>query len=289
MPPHPRIFIVVLLGLGAAILVARALWPLDAVQGFVSRYPGTAGPQPEGTPLWAAVVHAANILVMVMVIRSGLAIRLSTRPAARWTSRRTGPGRKPVTIPIEEWFHVAIDVVWVGIGVLFVTLLAVTGRWVRLVPTHWDIVPNALSVALQYLALHWPDEHGWVAYNALQLLGYFALVFVLAPLAALTGLRLSALWPAVPALNRAFPIARARQLHYPVMVSFVILIALHVGLVASTGIVHNLNHMFALRDDTSPVGPLVALGVVALAVGAWFLVRPSFIKPLGTLFGKVTR
>jgi type II secretory pathway component PulJ len=50
--------------------------------------------------------------------------------------------------------------------VVFVVLLFATDRWQRLVPTSWDVLPNALSVLIQYLSLNWPVENGWVAYNA---------------------------------------------------------------------------------------------------------------------------
>ena len=62
-------------------------------------------------------------------------------------------------------------------------VLFVTGQWMRIVPTSWDVFPNAVSAALQYVSLDWPTENGWVNYNALQLLAYFTTVFIAAPLA----------------------------------------------------------------------------------------------------------
>ena len=74
---------------------------------------------------------------------------------------------------------------------LFFVLLFVTGQWMRIVPTSWDVFPNALSAALQYVSLDWPTENGWVNYNSLQLLAYFVTVFIAAPLAIVTGMRMS--------------------------------------------------------------------------------------------------
>lgn len=66
-----------------------------------------------------------------------------------------------------------MDVLWLVNGLVFVVLLFVTGRWARIVPTNWDIIPNAISAAVQYLSLDWPIEGGWTSYNALQLIAYF--------------------------------------------------------------------------------------------------------------------
>ncbi len=70
----------------------------------------------------------------------------------------------------------------------FLRALFTTYQWQRLVPTSWEIFPNALSTVLQYLSLKFPPNDGWVYYNSLQQLTYFATVFVAAPLAVLTGL-----------------------------------------------------------------------------------------------------
>ncbi len=288
LPRPARWVLAGLTALAVAVIVSRGLWGTDVVQAFAARYPGVVSEaELAGTPGWVAALHAANLLLMVLATRSGLAIRYSRRPAGHWARRgRPRTGRRQV-VTLEQWFHVSVDIVWLSLGVVYVLLLAGSGRWVRLVPTSWEVVPNAVSVALQYLALHWPQENGWVAYNALQMLGYTSVLLVLAPLAIVTGLRTSVLWPwpTVPWLT----LERARAIHFPVMIAFVGFVAVHVALVMTTGFVPNLNHMFGLRDDRSPVGPLVALGVVVVAVLAWYAVRPSVLRPLGALVGKVTR
>ena len=159
----------------------------------------------------------------------------------------------------------------------------------RIVPTSWDVFPNALSAALQYASLDWPTENGWVNYNALQLLAYFATVFIAAPLSFITGLRMSAAWPKKAAgLNKAFPIEAARAIHFPVMVYFVAFIAVHVFLVLATGALRNLNHMYAASDDAGWAGVWIFAASVAVMVAAWFLARPLFLRPIASLMGKVT-
>ena len=88
--------------------------------------------------------------------------------------------------------------------------------------THLDVYKRQ---ALQYLTLEWPVEDGWVNYNSLQQLMYFTVVFVAAPLAAITGVRMSEWWPKdAEKLNRWYPAPVARAIHFPVMLFFVLFI-----------------------------------------------------------------
>jgi thiosulfate reductase cytochrome b subunit len=72
--------------------------------------------------------------------------------------------------------------------VVFYVLLFSTDQWKRLVPTSWEVFPNAISTALQYLSLDLPQNEGFATYNALQLIAYFITVFIAAPVALVTGL-----------------------------------------------------------------------------------------------------
>lgn len=273
------------------VLLARWARTQGAVADWVARYPGVAplpAGTPVGTPAWVAVLHFLNLFFMVLIVKSGLMIRNTRRPAGHWTRRGRPAGRRrATTITLEQWFHVSIDLLWLVNGLAFAVLLLTSGRWARLVPTSWDVLPNAASAALQYLSLAWPGENGWVAYNSLQLLAYFGTVFLLAPLAALTGWRLSALWPS--ALDKVVPIERARAVHYPVMLAFVVFVVAHVTMVLTTGALRNLNHMFAGRDDTSWLGLAAFALALALVVVGWVAVRPVVLRPLAASTGKVTR
>jgi thiosulfate reductase cytochrome b subunit len=173
-------------------------------------------------------------------------------------------------------------------GIVFVILLLVTGQWMRIVPTSWEIIPNAAAVALQYFSLDWPSENSWLSYNALQLLMYFVTVFLAAPIAALTGYRLSVFWPQQnQKLARLFSFNAAVKLHFAVMVYFVLFIVVHVTLVFATGAVKNLNHMFAATESDGPAGVVnFILGLVAV-IATWFLVRPATVRRFAAMFGNV--
>lgn len=288
----PAALVVLLL----VVLLAKWATSLDAVKGFIAEYPGHSD-LPEGSPVgfpaWLAWQHFLNGFFLLLIIRSGWQVRTTTRPAAHWTRNNRGLIRTknpPTKISLELWFHLVLDALWMINGILFVVLIFATGQWVRIVPTSWDIFPNALSAGLQYLSLNWPVENGWVNYNALQLLTYFVTVFVAAPLAFITGLRMSGAWPKnAKALNRAYPIEVARAIHFPVMLYFVFFIIVHVALVLATGALRNLNHMYGGSDEVNWVGFGIFAASVAAMVAAWFLARPLFLRPIASLMGSVTR
>ncbi|MEV7526889.1 cytochrome b/b6 domain-containing protein [Agrococcus sediminis] len=273
----------------ATILVAIARWfvGLEPIAAFVEQYHGTA-PLPEGAPVgippWLSWSHFANALLIVLIIRSGLQVRAERKPEAYWTSKRTG-----TKASLTVWLHTSLDVLWVLNGVVFVVLLIATGQWMRIVPTTWEVVPHAISAGLQYATLDWPVEDGWVAYNALQQLAYFATVFIAAPLAIITGVRMSGWWPkGNERLDRAYPIAWARAVHFPVMLYFVVFIVTHVLLVLTTGALRNLNHMYAARDADDWIGFLWFAGSLLVIAGAWIAARPALLVPIAQRFGTVS-
>ena len=278
------------LGVLAAAVVAfvRTLLSLPAMQDFLAAYPGEYAPaiavEPGFAP-WIGWQHFFNMFLMVLIIRSGLTIRKEKRPTAFWTPRNNPKGKVSLTI----WFHQALDVLWLVNGVIFVVLLFVTGHWVRIVPTSWEVFPNALSAALQYVSFDWPHENGWNNYNSLQQIAYFVTVFIAAPLAAVTGFRMSGLWPKkATALSKAYPIEWARRLHFPVMLYFVAFIIAHVALVFFTGMLANLNHMFASSEGTGWTGFWIFAAAVAVIAAGWAAARPLVIAPIAKVFGTVS-
>ena len=105
---------------------------------------------------------------------------------------------------------------------------------VNVYPLSWDVFPNAVSVAIQYLSLDWPFDNGWVAYNSLQVSAYFVTVFIAGPLAILTGLGMSpALSTRFRRISSVLSIQTARSLHFLVLVWFLLFIVMHVTLVLS--------------------------------------------------------
>lgn len=279
------------------VLVARWLRETAGVQNFITQYDGHSSQPleaPSGIPTWLAWQHYLNMFFMVLIVRSGLQVRLQKRPPGYWTAKQNSffsPGKQPPKkISLTQWFHQLLDVLWVINGALFIVALLVTGYWMRIVPTSWDVFPNMLSAALQYVSLDWPDENGWIHYNALQLVAYFLTVFIAAPLAIISGLRMSTWWPANNArLAKIYPVEVARAIHIPVMVYFVGFTLVHVFLVFFTGALRNLNHMFTTRDEADLWGLLIfALSVVVIAA-AWFLTSPMFLRPLAGTMGKISK
>ena len=277
-----------------AVVVVGALWlrTLPVVDSFVEQYPGTT-PLPEGAPVglpaWLGWQHFLNMFFILFVIRTGWIIRSKKRPPAFWTPTRFRIFRsKPAKrMGLYHWFHIQMDFLWVLNGVVFVVLLIVTGQWMRIVPTSWEIFPNALSAGLQYASLDWPTDNAWVNYNSLQVLAYFTTVFIAAPIAIKTGLRLSPIWPEQGWLHRVFPEQLARTLHVGVMFYFFVFIVIHVTLVMTTGALRNLNMMYAGNEGSSWLGAgIFALSLVVMVI-AWFLVRPSILKPIAAFSGKV--
>jgi thiosulfate reductase cytochrome b subunit len=280
---------------GMAVLAVR--WLLSTAWGvdFLAAYPGEYHlPEgaPVGFPAWLGWQHFFNVFLMVLIIRSGLQVRTEKRPTAFW-SPRINPKRK---ISLNLWFHQSLDILWIVNGVIFVVLLFVSGQWMRIVPTSWEVFPNALSAVLQYISLDWPTENGWVNYNSVQQLAYFTTVFIAAPLAVVTGVRMSGIWlKDAKTLNRLYPVEWARAVHFPTMLYFCLFIFVHVVLVFATGALRNLNHMYAAQGSADPnayadnwAGFWIFSVSILVIAGAWAAARPLVLAPIARLFGTVS-
>lgn len=272
---------------GIIVLAARGVTTLPGVPEFLARFPGEYHPPvavEEGFPAWARWTHFLNFFFMVLIVRTGLLVRYQQKPPAFYTPKKGGK-----KISLYLWLHTSLDILWLLNGAVFVALLFVTNHWVRIVPTSWEVFPNALSAALQYLTLEWPTENGWVNYNSLQQLMYFTVVFIAAPLAAVTGVRMSEWWPErAKRLNRIYPAPVARALHFPVMLFFVLFVIVHVFLVLATGALRNLNHMFAGTDQVSWAGFWWFAAALFAAGAVSWLARPLVLAPIANLFGRVS-
>ncbi len=284
---------VALVALVVVVLAARWLRTLPAIDDFIVTYPGTSElPEgaPIGIPLWLAWQHFLNAFFLVLLVKTGLVLRAKQRPKVFWRRDNTRGIRTagaPRRIGIDLWLHLWVDALWMLNGVVYVVLLFATGAWMRIVPTSWDIVPNAISAGLQYASLDWPVHDGWATYNGLQLLSYFATVFIAAPLAFVTGLRLSSVWPQdAPRLNSVFPERLARALHYPVMLYFLAFTAVHTVLVLATGMLRNLDHMYLARDTETWLGFAVFAASLVAMVAAWVLARPALLKRIAARSGQ---
>ena len=277
----------------AVVFAARGIRSLPMAQEFLVDFPG-ASPLPSwapvGFPAWLAWQHGLNVFFLLFIVRSGWQIRTAGRPSMFWTRRNTGlfrTRRAPRRLGINLWLHLAVDALWVLNGIFFYVLLFVTGQWVRIVPVSWDIIPNALSAALQYASLDWPITDGWVNYNALQTLSYFSIVFVAAPLALASGIRLSPLCTS-RRLGELIPLRPTRAVHVGVMVFFLAFIVIHVTLVFATGALRNLNHMYAARSDDGWTGFWIFAASVVVMLVAWVAEGPRLLRAVASLGGTVT-
>lgn len=272
------------------VMLVRWLMSFEFLQSFLAAFPGEY-PLPEDTPAgfpaWMQWQHFFNMFFIVLVIRTGLQVRTETRPTAFWTPKWSKGGKGKISLAL--WLHQSLDALWLINGIVFIILLVWTGHWARIVPTSWEVFPNALSALIQYISLDWPTDHGWVNYNGLQQLAYFTTVFIAAPLAFITGIRMSGLWPKkAGALSRVYPIELARAVHFPVMLYFVLFIIFHVALVFATGALRNLNHMYGGTDVVNWAGFWIFASSLVLVVAAWFAARPLILAPIAKLSGKVT-
>jgi thiosulfate reductase cytochrome b subunit len=278
----------------------------------------TTAAQPYGFPAWLRITHYVSFLFLVLLVRSGLQI-LADHPRLYWNVHCT-PGTEwlrltPIIVPADRvwtakedschlspWiglpgyrrtvgmarhWHFLSVMFWVGNGLVFVALLFGTEQWKRLVPTSWQIVPDAWAVFVHYATLHLPPEpNGFYSYNALQQLAYFGVVFVLAPLAMVTGPSMSPAFTARFSWYPKLPGNRqvGRSLHFLVMCSFLAFVFMHVTMVALTGFVRNMNHIVMGADDTNPIGlylGLAGIGVVVLlnALANWLAwKRPRLVQ-----------
>lgn len=299
---RPLTWIIPLVVVGAVVVVLLARWfiALPAVADFIRTYPGQSelpSWAPVGFPLWLAILHFLSGAFLLFIVLSGWTVRRTRRSGVRprefWirdNDRLVRTPNPPVRITLTSWWHLTVDSLWVLTGLLFIVLLFTSGQWVRIVPTRWDVVPNAVSAALQYVSFNWPHTDGWVNYNALQLLTYFVTVFLAAPLAVLTGIRLapglSVRWRR---FDKRFPLPVARVIHFATMIWFVAFTVVHVALVLLTDPLRNLNHLYGLRDDETWVGLVVfVVSLIVIAV-AWAVLRPPRLDAVAELTGSVKR
>ncbi len=297
----------------AAVAAAKGLRATASVQRFIEDYPGTiTAPSAErsvGLPIWVGAQHFLNLFLMIFIIRSGVQI-LSDHPRLYWT-RHSTPGRdwfrvqRPVptdplwtakedsislpgqvglpgirhSIGLARWWHLGTDTLWLLNGLVFYVLLFATPHWRRVVPTSWDVFPNAVSVLIQYLSLDWPTENGWVAYNSLQLIAYFITIFVAAPLALVTGLGMSpALSTRFKRISKVLSIQTARSLHFLVLVWFLLFLVVHITLAFSTGALRNLNHIYAGRDGQGWAGFWIFAASMVVVIVGWVAATPFTLR-----------
>jgi sulfoxide reductase catalytic subunit YedY len=288
--------------LGVALVVAAKLYAVSSAgHGFLARHAciPLSPPVPAGMPAFVRWTHLLTFFFLVIIVRSGLQVladhpRLYTKvhctpgrewlrfrgPVPRdriWTAKEDTITLSPLvglpggrhTIGVARHWHFSFDILFVLTGIVYAAFLFSTPWLHRLLPTHASIVPAAASCAVTYLSLHFPSgESGFFRYDALQQLTYFSVIFILAPLAILTGLAMS---PALDNRFRWYPRLFgnrqiARSIHFLVMVSFVLFFIGHMALVALTGLAPNLNDITLGNNHHNLDGFAIWTGVIAIVI-----------------------
>ena len=274
-------------------------------------------PVTTGFPVWLRILHFLNLLFILFIIRAGIQIladhprlqvdagstpgrewlrlrgpvppdRMQQEPPERaWTAKDDAvslpgwigiPGIRH-SIGLARWWHFSFDLLWLINGVVFYVLLFTTGQWQRLVPRDWNVIPNAVSTALQYLSLDLPANKGWTQYNGLQIIAYFMAVFIAAPLALITGLLQA---PSIAAkfglgwgrINRQV----ARCVHFAVLTYFLFFILVHTVMVYITGLLVNLNHITTGINQPLWTGLWLYLVWMAIVVVVWAAASPLTLR-----------
>jgi methionine sulfoxide reductase catalytic subunit len=303
MHVRPKVLLLIVSPLLLMVAAAYIQWGtvgLPQVPLGAALTPGAAQ-EPHGFPAWLRVTHYINFLFLILLIRSGLQILMDHPrlygnvhctpgtewlrltpievPTDRvWTSKDDSrhlspwiglPGSRHTVGMARHWHFLSV-LIWVGNGLAFVALLFGTGQWKRLVPGSWKILPDAWAVFVHYATFHLPPEpNGFYHSNPLQQLAYFGVVFLLAPLAILTGPSMS---PAFTARFKWYPKLPSnrqvgRSIHFLVMGAFVVFIIAHVSMVVLSGFARNMNHIVMGTDSANPIGlylGLAGIGVVIL-------------------------
>lgn len=266
----------------------------------VSAFPNTAS-EPSGFPWWLRLSHWVNFFFLLLLMRSGLSIladhaRLywnnSCAPGTEWirftpikvpkdkvwTAKEDAryispilglPGYKHSIGLARHWHFITVPFFLLN-GLFFAILLMFTDQWKRLVPRSWEIVPDSWNVFVHYATFNMPVEpNGFYHFNALQQLSYFAVVFLLAPLAMLSGMAMS---PAIENRFHWFPKMfgnrqGARSVHFLVMLAYLGFTVIHVAMVAGTGLVRNMNHIVIGTDNVDgKSGLYIGLAIILFTI-----------------------
>ena len=271
-----------------------------------------------GFPLWVRLTHWFNVLFLLLLARSGLAILAShpklywnihSRPGSEWLrfTRKELPSDRMWCSTDEEvaapswlalpggnglglgrYWHFFNALAWTLCGLIYVSLLFLSPQWRRLVPTSWEIIPDAWHTLVAYLRLEQPDPRPPYTYdarlpfNALQQLTYLGLIFALTPFQILTGLAQSpSLLGRFPRFERAFGAGgrqTARSLHFIGLVAFAVFLLIHLVMVFWHGFAAEMDKMVLGRTEATGSWLGAGLGVAIVVAVLLLLAAANFVS-----------
>ncbi len=291
-----------------ALIPLGLAWEQAAIYGLpylapVTEFNAATFTGVHGFPWWLRWAHFFNFVFLMMLVRSGLSILVDhprlyfnngCTPGTEWirftplkvpkdrvwTAKDDARYISPLvalpgyrhTVGVARSWHF-IDVYgFIITGLILIPLLFVSGQWERLVPASQDILPQAWATFVHYANFHFPPEpDGFYAYNALQQIAYFFVVFIFAPISIIAGAAMS------PAMVNHFPWfprifggrQGARSIHFLMMLTWVGFLVVHVTLVALTGFERNMNHIVLGTDNFRPLGMILGFVGLAAVLASW--------------------
>lgn len=260
-------------------------------------------------PIPIVITHLINVFCILVLIRSGLKI-LADHPLLYWTDHtrrdnfwlKFGKKKMPkdelwtahdevedigqIALPGgghnvfgagRNW-HFTAAIIWIITGAVYYGYMFAAGTWRRLIPTSWQVFPEAAHTFVQYVTLHVPPVADFQPYDPLQQLVYAGVVFILGPLMILTALAMS------PAFTARFPRylwlfggrrQAARSLHFIGMAGFSLFILVHVTLVFLVYFYRNVR-LITLGSTSASLPLALTLFVVALILILAFNIWATF-------------
>jgi len=252
-------------------------------------------------PFWLRFAHFINIIFITLLIRSGIEILSAlpklyfndhAKPGSEWikfTKKKLPKDRLWISLDEEESFsswialpghrnlglgrhwHFFSIIFWIANGAAYYILLFTSDEWQRLIPTSWNIFPQAFHTAMMYASFHFPPPGD--PYNPIQQLSYLGVVFLLGPFMIATGAAMS------PAIDARFPWYLkmfsgrqvARSLHFLGMIAFVLFIVVHLTMVTIERFPENMGNIALGQGRGTSLG--VAIGLFSLFVIAVIIVH----------------
>lgn len=170
--------------------------------------------------------------------------RMVERGFPEWA---TIPG--PRSLALGRRWHFFFAWLWVINGACYLAWSLASRHLARdlaMQPRDWRAIPRSV---VEHLRFRHPLGEEALRYNPLQKLAYLGVIFVLAPLAVLTGLSMSPQldsmlggWLALIGGRQS-----ARTLHFTVMALFVVFTVMHVLMVVYAGPVNEMRSMLSGR------------------------------------------